>query len=263
MAAAARAAHLIVDDDPPIFADTLAVAMLGERADELIGFHRAHGSHPVLSGARAQVTCRSRYTEDSLARAVASGVSQYVMLGAGLDSFACRSRWPARYASSRSTIRPPRNGNARSRPPPTGLPSSRWISPRTPSASAWPGPGCAPPRRRTGRVVDDQEDPADRVTRLMPRHDNADPHEQQNEHDLRDADVSQLMGHVREWQPSRGQHQHEGTEDQRSRRRCQPEPAARVVRYRAVWCHRGLAAVSTRCMGRTLRRDSSENVTEG
>ena len=91
MAASARAAHLIVDDDPPIFADTLAVAMLGERADELIGFHRAHGSHPVLSGARAQVTCRSRYTEDSLARAVASGISQHVMLGAGLDPFACRS----------------------------------------------------------------------------------------------------------------------------------------------------------------------------
>jgi methyltransferase (TIGR00027 family) len=95
MAAAARAAHLIVDDDPPIFADTLAVAMLGERADELIGFHRAHGTHPVLSGARAQVTCRSRYTEDSLARGIANGISQYVILGAGLDSFACRSRLAA------------------------------------------------------------------------------------------------------------------------------------------------------------------------
>jgi methyltransferase (TIGR00027 family) len=90
-AAAARAAHLIVDGDPPIFADTLAAAMLGERADDFIGFHRAHGSHPVLSGARAQVTCRSRYTEDSLAPAVASGISQYVILGAGLDSFAYRS----------------------------------------------------------------------------------------------------------------------------------------------------------------------------
>ena len=50
-AAAARAAHLIVDDDPPIFADTLAEAMLGERAGELIGFHRAHGTHPILAGA--------------------------------------------------------------------------------------------------------------------------------------------------------------------------------------------------------------------
>jgi methyltransferase (TIGR00027 family) len=91
-AAAARAAHLIVDDDPPIFADTLAEAMLGERAGELIEFHRAHGTHPTLSGARAQVTCRSRYTEDSLADGIGRGTGQYVMLGAGLDSFARRSR---------------------------------------------------------------------------------------------------------------------------------------------------------------------------
>jgi methyltransferase (TIGR00027 family) len=83
---------LIVDDDPPIFADTLAQAMLGERAEELIGFHRAHGTHPILSGARAQVTCRSRYTEDSLADGIGRGIGQYVILGAGLDSFARRSR---------------------------------------------------------------------------------------------------------------------------------------------------------------------------
>jgi O-methyltransferase involved in polyketide biosynthesis len=90
-AAAARAAHLIVDDDPPIFADSLAEAMLGERAAELIAFHRAHGTHPILSSARTQVTCRSRYTEDRLAEAVGRGIGQYVILGAGLDSFAGRS----------------------------------------------------------------------------------------------------------------------------------------------------------------------------
>jgi len=90
-AAAARAAHLIVDDEPAIFADTLALAMLGERADEFIGYHRTHGAHPILSGARAQVTCRSRYTEDRLAQGVRRGIGQYVILGAGLDSFAGRS----------------------------------------------------------------------------------------------------------------------------------------------------------------------------
>ena len=50
-AAAARAAHLIVDNEPVIFADTLARALLGERAEELISYHRAHGTHPVLAGA--------------------------------------------------------------------------------------------------------------------------------------------------------------------------------------------------------------------
>jgi O-methyltransferase involved in polyketide biosynthesis len=90
-AAAARAAHLIVDNEPVIFADTLAQAMLGERAEELISYHRAHGTHPVLAGARAQVTCRSRYAEDRLADAIGRGIGQYVLLGAGLDSFAYRS----------------------------------------------------------------------------------------------------------------------------------------------------------------------------
>jgi methyltransferase (TIGR00027 family) len=90
-AAAARAAHLIVDNDPAIFVDSMACTLLGDRADELIGFHRAHGTHPVLSGARAEVTCRSRYTEDRLAHGLDRGVAQYVILGAGLDSFAYRS----------------------------------------------------------------------------------------------------------------------------------------------------------------------------
>jgi len=90
-AAAARAAHLIVDREPHIFADTLAEAMLGDRAEEFIGYHRAHGAHPILSCARAQVTCRSRYTENALGRAVKErGITQYVLLGAGLDSYACR-----------------------------------------------------------------------------------------------------------------------------------------------------------------------------
>ena len=89
-AAAARAAHLIVDDEPRIFTDPLAARLLGDRADELIGYHTLHGTHPVLSGARVQVACRSRYAQDALARAAAAGVAQYVILGAGLDSFAYR-----------------------------------------------------------------------------------------------------------------------------------------------------------------------------
>jgi len=90
-AAAARAAHLIVDHEPLIFADTLALALLGNRAGELVSYHELHAAHPVLAGARTQVTCRARYTEDSLARAAGRSVTQYVILGAGLDSFAYRS----------------------------------------------------------------------------------------------------------------------------------------------------------------------------
>ncbi|MGI8331220.1 class I SAM-dependent methyltransferase [Actinomadura scrupuli] len=89
-AAAARAAHLIVDDDPPIFSDPLAYPLLGEQAEELVGYHRAHGGHVVLAGARAAVSTRGRHTEDRLAEAVRRGTTQYVILGAGLDTFAYR-----------------------------------------------------------------------------------------------------------------------------------------------------------------------------
>jgi methyltransferase (TIGR00027 family) len=87
-AAAARAAHLIVDAEPRLFADVHATALLGARAEDLLRYHRLHGDHPVLRGARAQATVRSRFTEDGLA---ASRAGQYVILGAGLDSFAHRN----------------------------------------------------------------------------------------------------------------------------------------------------------------------------
>lgn len=40
--------------------------------------------------AYARVIARSRYTEDSLAAAIAAGTRQYVLIGAGLDSYALR-----------------------------------------------------------------------------------------------------------------------------------------------------------------------------
>ncbi|MBV9795265.1 MAG: class I SAM-dependent methyltransferase [Actinobacteria bacterium] len=95
-AAAARAAHLIVDHEPLIFTDSLAATLLGDQADALLGYHRAHGAHDVLAVARATVTTRSRFTEERLAAAIARGTGQYVILGAGLDSFAWRSPRAAR-----------------------------------------------------------------------------------------------------------------------------------------------------------------------
>ncbi len=90
-AAAARAAHLLVDQPPYLLEDPVAARLLGPRAGELIDYHRLHGGHPVLSSARAQVTARTRFTEDRLAAAAGRGVDQYVLLGAGLDSFGHRS----------------------------------------------------------------------------------------------------------------------------------------------------------------------------
>ena len=45
-------------------------------------------------GLRAFLVARSRYAEDLLAEAVQHGVTQYVLLGAGLDTFAHRNPYP-------------------------------------------------------------------------------------------------------------------------------------------------------------------------
>jgi methyltransferase (TIGR00027 family) len=95
-AAAARAAHLVVDHEPLIFADSLAATLLGDQAGPLLAYHRGSPAHDVLAVARATVTTRSRFTEERLAEAARRGVGQYLILGAGLDSFAWRSPLAAR-----------------------------------------------------------------------------------------------------------------------------------------------------------------------
>lgn len=89
--AAARAAHIIVDREPWIFQDRLAFLLLGDVADDLVAVHREAGRAGVLASMRVAITTRSRYAEDRLAEAVPRGIGQYVLLGAGLDSFAYRS----------------------------------------------------------------------------------------------------------------------------------------------------------------------------
>jgi methyltransferase (TIGR00027 family) len=89
--AAARAAHLVVDREPWIFEDRLAVGLLGDLAHDLLAVHRDIESAEILASMRVAMTTRSRYTEDCLLEAVARGVGQYVLLGAGVDSFAYRS----------------------------------------------------------------------------------------------------------------------------------------------------------------------------
>jgi methyltransferase (TIGR00027 family) len=50
--------------------------------------------HKVGRDFRAYMAARSRFAEDHLAQAVAAGTRQYVVLGAGLDTFACRNPFP-------------------------------------------------------------------------------------------------------------------------------------------------------------------------
>lgn len=87
-----RAAHQLFDR-PVVFPDLIALRIVG--AETASRIDRAAEDEPVSHGLRAQVVARSRYAEDALARAVAAGTRQYVVLGAGLDTFACRNPHPA------------------------------------------------------------------------------------------------------------------------------------------------------------------------
>jgi methyltransferase (TIGR00027 family) len=89
--AAARAAHLIVDREPWIFEDRLAIVLLGDSCADLLAAHRDSGQPGALASMRVAMTTRSRYAEERLAEAATRGIRQYVVLGAGLDSFAYRS----------------------------------------------------------------------------------------------------------------------------------------------------------------------------
>ncbi len=89
-AAMHRAAHQLLDQ-PPIFEDPYALRIIGSEAEaELRGGTGAH-SDPRRRGLRAFIAARSRFSEDALGEAIARGVRQYVLLGAGLDTFAYRA----------------------------------------------------------------------------------------------------------------------------------------------------------------------------
>jgi len=92
-----RAAHQLFDAPPLVLNDPIAVPILGPYAEELQrtpGRNPSHKPRPWSIGLRAFLVARSRYTEDLLAQAVACGVTQYVLLGAGLDTFAHRNPFP-------------------------------------------------------------------------------------------------------------------------------------------------------------------------
>lgn len=88
-----RAAHQIYDS-PVVFEDPIAVPILGERYAEELRRTPVRADRPFSVALRAHMVARSRYAEDNLRRAVAAGVRQYVLLGAGLDTFAYRNPWP-------------------------------------------------------------------------------------------------------------------------------------------------------------------------
>jgi methyltransferase (TIGR00027 family) len=85
-----RAAHQVLDGQPRILEDPLAVLLLGPAALQRIHDTADHYHTSERRALRAHVVLRSRFAEDRLAAAVMRGVTQYVILGAGFDTFALR-----------------------------------------------------------------------------------------------------------------------------------------------------------------------------
>jgi len=87
-----RAAHQIHDAKPLVFEDPLAVRILGAEYAEELKRTPDGDRRPFSAGFRAFMVARARLAEDTLAAGVRDhGVTQYLVLGAGLDTFACRN----------------------------------------------------------------------------------------------------------------------------------------------------------------------------
>jgi methyltransferase (TIGR00027 family) len=88
-AAAHRAAHQVLEQGR-IFADPLALRILGEEAETVL---REAEADPAKRRMRLFIAVRTRFAEDALAAAIDRGVRQLVVLGAGLDTYAYRGKF--------------------------------------------------------------------------------------------------------------------------------------------------------------------------
>ncbi len=85
-----RAAHQLFDAEPRILEDPFAVSLLGPGGLQHLKDTADSYQTPEMLGLRSHVVLRSRFTEDRLAAAVLRGVTQYIIHGAGFDTFALR-----------------------------------------------------------------------------------------------------------------------------------------------------------------------------
>ena len=82
-----RAMHAQVDAPPHVIEDEIGLRLAGP-AD---GWRDRPDMDPLFTaGFRASIVARARFVEDLVAEQAARGVGQYVLLGAGLDTFAQR-----------------------------------------------------------------------------------------------------------------------------------------------------------------------------
>ena len=89
-AAMMRAAHQILDK-PKVFEDPIALRIIGNQSASYIHSKKRSFKTKLQNYLRAIVVARNRFVEDELCGAIKRGVRQYVILGAGFDTFAYRN----------------------------------------------------------------------------------------------------------------------------------------------------------------------------
>src|ERR1700739_3784265 len=91
-AATMRALHQTPDHEPRILDDRIAPQLVNPQSDSYKSVIESLERLPKPTKLRFEATSvmRSRYAEDCLAEAFDNGVRQYIVLGAGLDTFAYR-----------------------------------------------------------------------------------------------------------------------------------------------------------------------------
>ncbi len=81
-----RALHVLLDDKPPVFSDEMGAKIIAEENWK----NRPDMGADFSKSMRASIVGRARLIEDLVEERFNQGVNQYVILGAGLDTFAFR-----------------------------------------------------------------------------------------------------------------------------------------------------------------------------
>lgn len=81
-----RALHTEADQPPHIFEDVIGLKLIGPD----VSWRTRPDMSPFTRPFRASIIARARFIEDLVAEKATQGISQYVILGAGLDTFAQR-----------------------------------------------------------------------------------------------------------------------------------------------------------------------------
>ncbi len=82
-----RALHVEVDPPPHVLVDEIGLQLAAPAA----GWQRRRDMHPQTTRRnRASIVARARFVDDLVAERAGAGVTQHVVLGAGLDTFAQR-----------------------------------------------------------------------------------------------------------------------------------------------------------------------------